>query len=152
MCADDEILLRGEIADLDVLVGAGGGDLRSILPLGLAHPSAICDRIASPRIEKKSYLGKVDIQDGLGVFVGVAALALAILGNLVDADLVIPARDGEEVGAVWRRGEGQVGDGISGRVGQGNVQFEIADGIARGRGRGGSKESRHCCGRGEEGK
>lgn len=55
------------------------------------------------------------------MFVGVAALALAILGNLVDADLVIPAGDGEEVGAVWRRREGQVGDGIRGRVGQGNV-------------------------------
>lgn len=61
MRADDDILLRSEIADLDVLVGAGGGDLRSILYLGLAHPSTICGPIASPGIEKKSYLGKVDI-------------------------------------------------------------------------------------------
>lgn len=46
------------------------------------------------------YLGEINVQHGLGVLVGVAPLALAILGNFVDADLVVPTRHGEEVGPV----------------------------------------------------
>lgn len=50
------------------------------------------------------------------MLVDVSALTLAILGNLVDANLVIPTGDGEEIGAVRRGREGEIGDAIGGRI------------------------------------
>ena len=58
-------------------------------------------------------------------------LTLAILGNLVDPNFVVPARDGKEVGRVLSRREGEVGDAVSGRITEGDVTLEIADRIGR---------------------
>lgn len=75
--------------------------------------------------------------------IGMAALALAVLGNLVDADLVVPGGDGEEVGAVGRGRERKGGDGIGGRITEGDVRLKVANGARRGR-RSASKYTRHC--------
>lgn len=90
-------------------------------------------------------LGKVDVQDGLGVLVDMTALALARRIDLVDADLGVPTRDGEKVGPVGRGREGQVGDGVGGRVAERDVRLEVADGGARRRARRAAKECRHGC-------
>lgn len=140
VCADNDVLLGGKIADLDVLVGAGRGDFCSILETQLVA-------IPFRSIIISSYLGEVAVQHRLAVFVGVSALTLAIGGNLVNADFVIPTGNGEEVRSVWRRGEGKVGDGIGRGVGERDVLLEIANSVACRRcGRGTAKKGRHGCG------
>lgn len=64
------------------------------------------------------------------MLIGVSTLTGAVGGNFVNADLVIPTGDGEKVGSVWRRGEGKIGDGVSGRIGKRNVVLEVADSVA----------------------
>lgn len=91
--ANDNVLLRREIADLDVLVCACRDDLGAILFSNVSFQWRTTLFLIP-------YLGEVDVQDGLGVLVGVAPLALAVLGDFVDADLVVPTRHGEEVGPV----------------------------------------------------
>lgn len=80
--------------------------------------------------ESSSYLGKVTAQNRLTVLIGVSALTGAVGGNFVNADLVIPTCDGEKVGSVWRRGEGKIGDGVSGRIGKRNVVLKVANSVA----------------------
>lgn len=87
MCADNGVLLGSKIADLDILVSAGRDDFCSILETQLVA-------ISFPPINISSYLGEVAVQHRLAVFVGVSALTLAIGGNLVNANLVIPTGDG----------------------------------------------------------
>lgn len=50
------------------------------------------------------YLGKVTVKHGLCVLVCMSALALAILGDFVDADFVVPTGNGQEIRAIrrWR--------------------------------------------------
>lgn len=63
----------------------------------------------------------------------VTTLALAILGNFVDADLVVPAGDCEEIGSVggWRKDE--IRDAVGRRIIQRDVLLQVAH---RGRRRG----------------
>ena len=91
------------------------------------------------------YLGKVDIQDGLGMLIDMTTLAPAIPINLVDANLGVPTRDGEIVGAVGRGRESQVGDAVGGRLVECDISLEVADGGARRRARRAAKECRHGC-------
>lgn len=72
----------------------------------------------------------------------VSALALAVGGNFVNTDFIVPTRDGQKVGTVWRRREREAGDGVGGRVGKRNILLEVADACRR-RARGAAKESRH---------
>lgn len=75
------------------------------------------------------------------MLVHVLAFARSVGGDLVYADLLVPAADGEDVGA---GGEGEAGDGVVGGVGQGDVVLQVADGVTRrGRGRLISEETRH---------
>ena len=112
MRANDDILLRGEVAHFDVFVGRRRGYFRSILDeekkrLLVSKLLCFLQRIALSlflvRWKANPYLGKIAVQNGLRVLKRMTALALSVLSNLVDADLVIPARDGEEVGPVLRR-------------------------------------------------
>lgn len=80
------------------------------------------------------------------MLVHMTTLAPAIPINLVDADLVVPTRDGEVVGAVERGREGQVGDAVGGRRFERDISLEVADGGARRRARRATKECRHDCG------
>lgn len=77
--------------------------------------------MASHRARRKTHLGKVAVKDGLAVLKRVAALALAVLVDLVDADLVIPAGDGKEVLLALARRKGQCRDGVGGRIAQRHV-------------------------------
>lgn len=76
------------------------------------------------------------------------SLALALLVDLVDPHLVVPARHGEEVGPVGRRRrrEGEIGDAVGGRIAEGDVVLEVALCLGR-RGRraagGAAEEARH---------
>lgn len=138
MCAYNDVLLGSQVADLDILVGACRDDFCSILEeLGLA---AILNRI----LGLLSYLGKITVQYGLAVLVSVAALALAVGCDLIDADLVIPTGNGKKVRTIWRRRESEVGDGVGGGIGERNIVLEIADSVAyRCRARRASKKCRH---------
>jgi len=99
-------LRAGQIAHLNLVIGARRGDLGAVL-------------------------GEIDVEDGAGVFVDVAAFALAGAGDFVDADLLVPTRHGEEVRISLRRREGDVGDAVFGRVVEGDVLGEVAEGLAR---------------------
>jgi hypothetical protein len=75
------------------------------------------------------------------VFKRVTTLALPILCDFVDADLVVPTRDGEEVGG---RREGEVGNAVGRRLVEGDVRLEIASRLRRRRAaRRSAKETRH---------
>lgn len=78
------------------------------------------------------------------MFVGVSPLALAVSRNLVYPDLLVPTRHGEEVAALVLGGrEGEVRDAVLGRVAEGDVRLEVADSVARRRGRRAAKEAGH---------
>lgn len=79
------------------------------------------------------------------MLVDMTTLAPAIPINLVDANLGVPTRDGEIVGAVGRRRESQVGDAVGGRLVECDISLEVADGGARRRARRAAKECRHGC-------
>ncbi|KAH6604614.1 hypothetical protein Trco_006321 [Trichoderma cornu-damae] len=63
---------------------------------------------------------------GLAVLKRVAALALAVLGDFVDPDLVVPARHGEKVGPVGRWGKHEIGDAVGRRIVERDVLLQIA--------------------------
>ena len=97
------------------------------------------------RLAAATHLGKVTVKDGLCVLKGVAALALAVSGNLVDSDLVVPTSDGKEVLLALAGRKRQGGDGVGGRIGEGNVRLEVAERVrCRRRAGRGSKKTRHC--------
>lgn len=76
------------------------------------------------------------------MLVSVTALALAILGDFVDANFVIPAGHGEEVGSVGRGRKGEVGDAICRRIAERDVAFQVARRVACSHGaRGGAKKA-----------
>lgn len=60
------------------------------------------------------------------MLVSVTALALTILSNLVNPDLVVPTRDGEEVWAIWGGRESEVRDAVGRGVAQGHIALEVA--------------------------
>ena len=77
---------------------------------------------------------KVEIENWLAVFVGVATLTLATLVDFVDADLVVPTGHCEKVcGLVLGGREGKIGDGVGGGITQGDVTFEVACSLRAGR-------------------
>ena len=78
------------------------------------------------------------------MLVHVLPLALAILRNFVDPNLIVPTGYSQEVGPIrsWR--EREVGDGVGRRVVEGHVILELAQGVCRRGARRRAEETSHC--------
>lgn len=82
------------------------------------------------------YLEPVDAEDGTVVIVCVSGLSLALRRDLIDADLLVPAGDGEEIlRGVYVLVKGDIGDTIGRRLLDRDILLEVADRVVGGGGR-----------------